>query len=313
MRKKRWRRRRRAERANQTKKGREKKRFKCVFLCSPSRVLSLSPRPPSLSTSASFHATRTRGTTSSAACLEEAPSLVSMASQALRLTAPLRSSLFWFCGGISFARVCLLCSLSLSGQHAAAAELRVEQVLCCLSTKGLKSPAVRFVGEKKAKGKRKRGRRSEERERENSTTSKSKEKKKSKKKTSLFSFRVASSPLLHQWRPPRPSPAWRRSETLACRLSRNLSRCGGSRGEGRQGKARCQFRPPAAAATFHRSFFCSQPLLPLWKKQFKPQNRDDPRAFYVLLVDRTEELLPFVYTPTVGKVSERERNKRGTE
>jgi hypothetical protein len=49
---------------------------------------------------------RTCGLTSSAACLEEAPSLVSMASSLRLAPAPFLSSLFWFCGGIALLSLC---------------------------------------------------------------------------------------------------------------------------------------------------------------------------------------------------------------
>ena len=155
----------------------------------------------------------------------------------------------------------------------------------------------------------------EVKKRENSTASTSEKKKTKlkKEKTSLFfKFAFASSLLPDQWRPPRPSPAWRRSETLACLRSRSLSRCGGSRGEGRQGKTKCATRPASAAAAFQSLVFfssSSQPLLSSSLFLHTPQNRDDPRAFYALLIDRTEELLPFVYTPTVGEVREREEGE----
>ena len=116
------------EQSVRIKRRQEEKRFKCI-LSFRSLSLSLSPSLPLSPGAAFYHATRTRGTTSSAACLEEAPSLVSMASQALRLTAPLRSSLFWFCGGISFR--CSRCFFS-----ALALSLRPARCCCCCRAEG---------------------------------------------------------------------------------------------------------------------------------------------------------------------------------
>lgn len=96
--------------------------------------------------------------------------------------------------------------------------------------------------------------------------------------------------------------------TLECPRSKSLSRCGGSRGEGRQGKRTWEF-----GCRFNCFLF---PVLDLLSDLFLSQtkkNRDDPRAFYALLIERTEELLPYVYMPTVGEVKKKMKRKRERE
>ena len=97
--------------------------------------------------------------------------------------------------------------------------------------------------------------------------------------------------------------------TLECPRSRSLSRCGDSRGEGRQGNERgiCCRR---ISIVFRFDLLLSLSDLFLLKQQ---KNRDDPRAFYALLVERTEELLPYVYTPTVGEVKKTRRREAKRE
>ena len=112
-------------------------------------------------------------------------------------------------------------------------------------------------------------------------------------------------PVEPPWRHPRPSPAWRLPATFECPRSRSLSRCGGSRGEEQQGHERGIQR--CRRFQLMRSTSSSVTLSFPFQKTRK-KNSDDPRAFYALLVERTEELLPYVYTPTVGEVS-KEKNR----
>ena len=97
------------------------------------------------------------------------------------------------------------------------------------------------------------------------------------------------------------------SGTLAYPLSRSSWRCGGSRGEE---PTRNEFVSAAVSPiVFFLNLLVSKLFLLLLKKN-KNKHRDDPRAFYALLVERTEELLPYLYTPTVGEVTYKEKRKR---